>query len=98
MALTNNDNAVFEDGGPEIPSMKNFLCSSITKHVTSIGANVTIIQGLFSLLEIQTPVENGINSDAVECIYDYEIGLGLMTDVSVSILRQIGSEGRSLKI
>ena len=75
MELTNNNDAVFKDGGPEIFSMKNLMRSSISRHVTITGATVTFIQGLFNLLESQTPVDNGINSDAVECISDYAIRL-----------------------
>ena len=98
MALTDNNNAVFKDGGPEIPSTKNFMCSSISRHVTTIGTTVTIIQVLLSLLESQTLVKNGINSDAIECISDYAIGLRLMTDASANIFHKLRSEGRSLKI
>lgn len=98
MALTDSNNAIFKDGGPEIPNMKNFMCSSITRHVTATGTTVTIIQGLFILLESQTPAENGINSDAVECISDYAIGLRLMMDASASILHQLRSKGGSTNI
>ena len=52
VALTDKKNRVFKYGGPEIPSTKNFLCSSISIHVTTIGTVVTIIQDIFSLLEI----------------------------------------------
>lgn len=56
------------------------------------------IQDLFSLLEWQTPMENGINSDAVECIFDYTIGLPLVSNASTSILFQLILEGGILKI
>ena len=95
MTFSNHDNAVLEDRRPEITNTKNLLCSGITRHVTATGATVTIIQSFLSLLESQTPAEKGINSDAVECISDYTIGLRLMTDASVSILHQLRSEGRS---
>ena len=51
MELTNINDVVFKDGGPEIPSMNNFLCSSITRHVTTTGPTVIIIQKFLSLLE-----------------------------------------------
>ena len=75
MEFTNNNNAFLQDGAPEIPSTKNFLCSSITIHVTTTGATVTVIKGFLSLLESQTLAENGINSNAVECISEYTIRL-----------------------
>ena len=75
MELMDSNNAVLEDGGPKIPRMKNILCSGITRHVTTTGATMTIIQGFLSLLESQTPVENGIYSNAIECISDYTIRL-----------------------
>ena len=43
-------------------------------------------------------MENRINSDAVECIFNYAIRLRMMADASTSILHQLRSEGISLNI
>ena len=75
MTFRYNNNAILEYRALEIPNTKNILCGGITKHLTTTGTTVTIIQNFLSLLESKTPVENGINSDAVECISDNTIRL-----------------------
>ena len=92
MEFTNRDNVVFENRRPKVTSTKDFLSSSITRHVTTIGAIVIVIKGFLNLLESQTLVENGIYPDTIEGIPDYTIRLRLMSDASMSILRQLRSK------
>ena len=51
VTLTDNNNAVFKDGGPEIASTKNLLCSSISRHVTATVARMAVIEDFFRLLK-----------------------------------------------
>ena len=98
VTFTNCDNTVFENGRPKITSTKYLLCSSVTRHVSTTGANVTIIQYFLSFLEGQTSTEYRINLNAIERIYDYTIMLRVMLDTMKGILCQLRSEFGSLEI
>jgi len=45
------ENAILKDGGPEVASTEDLLGSGISRHVTTTGAGVAVIQNTLSFLE-----------------------------------------------
>jgi len=58
MALANSKDAILEDGGPKITSMKDFLSSRISRQVTTTCTRMAVIQDSLSLLESETMAKN----------------------------------------
>ena len=60
--------AIFENRGPKVASTEDFLGSSISGHVTTIGTRVAVIQNMLSLLESYTSAENRVGAEAINCV------------------------------
>jgi len=60
-----DENAILEYRWPNITSMKDFLSSSIPRHMTSTGARVAVIQDSFGFQECQTTAENRVSTDPI---------------------------------
>ena len=98
MTRTNSKNAILENGRPEIASTEDFLCSGISRHVTTTSTRVAVIQNSLGFFEGQASAKNRIDTEPVQGVPNDAIWLGLMSDPSTSIFIGLGTEGGRLQV
>ena len=92
MAMLDHIDAVGEECGPKISGVDNLLGSGHPREMAAAGTAMTIIKDLFSFLVCKATMKNRVDSSPVKDISDEEVARGMMTDTTMSITSDGGSE------
>ena len=65
MTRVDDKDAILKDRGLKVTSTKDFLGSSISRHVTATGTGVAVIQDPLSLLESKTMAKNRVSAETI---------------------------------
>ena len=68
------------------------------KKVTAIGAKVTIVQNVFSLLMNQTSSKDGVNTTVMQGVADDEITMRVVMNASTLFVRDVGLKMLGLEV
>jgi hypothetical protein len=81
--------AVMKQCGPEVPYLNDFLGGGHTQEVTTTSTTMTIVQDFFGFVNSKTYPKYGVESTAIESIFDEEKSMGLIVNASTIISREM---------